>query len=196
MHARHRTSTLPRTGWLPLLLLLAVGVVVAWRLGSGSEEDIASNDGASRPPLVARTGGGVRVSMPAGWTRLDHAGATATWGSDDRLHTVTVASVEASVLPLPGVVAAVVRDTRRDLPGVELEGRPVPVALPPTEHAGDAAMLARFTVPADDGGTIHVAQVWRRDTRAHRDVIATWTSSDGRWPAPPRATIPSATGTR
>lgn len=193
-----RAVHLVRSAWPPLLLLAVLGVVVAWRLLDGHAAPATRSGGQDHATAaqVERTGGDVRVATPSDWGRLGRSGSTVTWGSSDRSHTVTVASVEASVLPIPGVVAAVVRQTGRDLPGFELQGRPVPLELDAPAPRGDSAMLVRFTVPADDGGTVHVAQVWRRDSRAQRDVIATWTSSDGSWPASPRTSIPSAATTR
>jgi hypothetical protein len=44
----------------------------------------------------------------------------------------------------------------------------------------------------DGGNSLDIVQLWRRDSRAQVDVVATWTSADGDWPVSPRSSIPRA----
>jgi hypothetical protein len=127
---------------------------------------------------------------------LDRAPGHVTWGSADRRHTVTLAHVEASILPLAGVVDTVVRESARALPGARLVGRPVMLDIEAPAPRRDAAMLVRFRLEEHDATPLEVAQVWRRDSRNGVDIVATWTSADGSWPVPPRRGIPQGSGSR
>lgn len=187
MVRRHgRRHELARLASWPLTLAL----LVAWREHALPETSGAPAQGRAPVKLEARSFGDLRLAVPAGWVTLDRRDGHVTWGEPDRSHTVTLAATEASVLPLPGVVAAVVRESESALPGARADGRAVPVDVPGGAPRGDAAVVARFVVDDDGGQRLHVAQAWRRDARAGIDVVATWTSADGRWPVPPRSGIP------
>jgi hypothetical protein len=145
---------------------------------------------------AAREFGPARLDVPTGWVTLDRGPDHVTWGEPGRAHTVTLASIEAGTDPLPGVVAAVAAESARTLPGARAVGRPVDLELDDAPR-DDVALLARYEVASADGDApLHVAQSWRRDTRAGLDVVATWTSADGHWPISPRSGIPRATASR
>lgn len=178
----------------PLVAVLLLVVLAAWRVGSDPER-------AARPtasaPTATRSGGAAEVDVPRDWIALERGPDHATWGVADRSHTVTLASTEASALPLPTVVEELVAQSARQLPGTELLERPRPIDVDGPHAHGDTAMLVRFRATAADGGRhLVVEQVWRRDTRSGFDVVATWTSADGRWPVSPRDAIPRAAGSR
>jgi hypothetical protein len=182
-----------RGAW-PLLLLGLLLALVGWRASHGDDTGTPARmrGGAAG---VERRIGDARLEVPRGWVELDRADDHATWGEPDRMHTVTLASTEASTLPLPGIVAALARRSEAELPGARLVEPPRAIDLVEPAPRDDSAMLARFRV--DDGPSrLDVAQVWRRDTRAGLDVVATWTSGDGRWPISPRAAIPHAAASR
>lgn len=178
-------------GW-PLALLAVALVAALWRV-AGPDAQPAGVPGRTGD-LVARTHADARVEVPREWVALDRGPDHVTWGEPDRAHTVTLASIESSTLPLPGIVAATVARTTDELPGVRSSTSPRAIDLEDAPR-GDGAMLASFRVRGDDE-PLEVVQVWRRDTRAGRDVLATWTSADGRWPVEPRDAIPSAAPAR
>ncbi|MCZ4496824.1 MAG: hypothetical protein JWM25_1407 [Thermoleophilia bacterium] len=191
---KHRPGRFELGTWgLPIVLVALLIALATWRSAAAGGGDDHSADAPRRatPQLVTRTWQTASIATPRGWVVLDRGADHVTWGSAARTHTVTLAATESSVLPLPGVVDAIARDAPDALPGATLQGRPVEVELGPAPRR-DAAMLVRFALPAEDGG-LKLAQVWRRDSRAGRDLVATWTSSDGRWPVDPARAVPSST---
>lgn len=188
-HTSHRDLSL--LAW-PLGLVLLLALLAAWRVESRVTTD--AKHGAAQAPqvIVERRAGTARIDLPRDWVSLEHAADHATWGAADRSSTVTVAQVESTAAPLPAVVAAVAADASAVLPGARVAGRPVELDVGYEAPRDDAAMLIRFVVEADGSGPLHVEQVWRRDTRAGVDVVATWTSADGHWPRSPRRSIPRA----
>lgn len=189
--ARPRTGNATLLRW-PIGLVAVLLALGAWRGGDAPPR--ARQE--TRPALVERSFQDARIPVPRSWGTLDRSAEHVTWGDAGRHHTVTLAATEASVLPLPGVVDALVRDAVRELPGAELLGRPRPLELEPRAARGDAAMLARFRVRVESGPPLQVVQVWRRDARSGQDLVATWTSTDGHWPAAPRQSIPRAPASR
>lgn len=183
-------------GW-PIGLMLLLAALAGWRVSDGQ---VARSGERSRPgPAIAaaqRGFGDLRLVVPKAWTTLSRSDDHVTWGDADRLHTVTLASTEASVLPLAGVVAGVVEESREQLPGARLVGRPTALDLGEAAGARDSAMMIRYEVAGPDGHALRVAQVWRRDARAQRDVVATWTSADGRWPVRPGEAVPLTVASR
>ncbi|MCW2925453.1 MAG: hypothetical protein JWM98_2857 [Thermoleophilia bacterium] len=179
---------------LAILVLLAVRVAVDGDAGAHARRPAQAAAAAER--LGTRSFDGLQLEVPAGWATLERTADHVAWGSADRTHTVTLAATEASLLPLSGVVASVSRDSSSAVPGARPVGRPVRLDLDGRAPHGDTAVLARFRIDAGAGRSLEVRQVWRRDLRAGRDVVATWTSSDGAWPAPPAASIPRAEAVR
>jgi hypothetical protein len=173
----------------PLVLLATLLALAAWRV-AGDEPEPRTGD-HSRSNLVERRFDDVRLEVPRSWVVLDRSTDHVTWGEPDRAHTVTLASTAASTLPLPGVVAALVERSADELPGAEVVDTPRAIDLRERAARGDSAMLTRFRVN-NAGTSLDIVQVWRRDSRAELDVVATWTSADGEWPASPRSSIPRA----
>jgi len=130
------------------------------------------------------------VRVPAGWKRLAGDERFVTWGSSDRVHTVTLAATDASVLPLVGVVAAVARDAERQLPGARAVSGVTPLELAGRHPRRDSAVVVNFQVEDPGNPALDARQVWRRDSRSGRDLVATWTSRDGRWPVDPGRAVP------
>jgi hypothetical protein len=185
--ARRRTLAAWPFALLALLLTLAL-----LRAFEASGERSHATATPHSPTLVERRAGDLRIALPREWVTLEHDDTHVTFGETDRMHTVTLGSTEASSLPLPGVVRAMLEQTTRELPGARAVEEPL--AIDPGAHAarGDAAMLARFRVGSEQPGGLELAQVWRRDSRAGLDLVATWTSADGAWPVSPRESIPRA----
>ena len=179
----------------PAMLTLALLLLAAWRMGSGGDDAPAPRAGEPAS-TVSRSAGDASIDVPRGWVALDKGRDHVTWGTADRTHTVTLAQTEASVLPLPGVVAAVTAEAAATLPGARVMDGPVAVQLDTRAARGDSAMLSQFVITRDDGASLKVAQMWRRDARAGLDLVATWTSSDGHWPLPPRSAIPRGRASR
>lgn len=176
-----------QTAW-PLVALALLVLVVGWRFaGPGDATDEPAHPAA---PLAERAFGEARLDVPREWITLDRSPEHVTWGDPARRHTVTLAHVEASALPLPAVVAAMTDQSGEALPGARLVDEPRQLDVPGRHAGGDSAMLARFHVKGDP--PLEVAQVWRRDGRAGIDLVATWTSADGTWVVRPRDAIPRA----
>lgn len=197
---RPRRAIVPALLRWPIGLLLMLLVLAAWRYGDSRAGADAAPSTAAAAGAVAtslRSSGAASVPVPREWVTLDRGEAHVTWGTPDRRHTVTLASTEASLLPLPGVVAELVEQSAQQLPDAELLDAPRPIELEQPHPRGDSAMLARFRVAHPQGdGRLDVVQVWRRDARAGLDVVATWTSADGSWPLSPRRAIPQAEDSR
>ncbi|MCW2926695.1 MAG: hypothetical protein JWM86_663 [Thermoleophilia bacterium] len=183
---RERTRLI---GW-PVGLLLLLVLLAAWRAPDDGDGNSSGRAAEPDTRVETRRFGDLRLRVPTGWVTLDRTADHVTWGEAGRLHTVTLASTEASILPLPGVVAAVSRESASALPGASPEGRPQVVDLPGPAGRDDSAVAAGFRVADDSGGELRVAQVWRRDARAGLDIVATWTSADGQWPLPAQSRIP------
>jgi hypothetical protein len=186
----------PRTpGWLvPVTLLTLLLAAGAWRLHRTGDDDHPVRAAAAAPS--ARSFGAARLAVPRDWVTLDRTTDHVTWGEPDREHTVTLASAEAGGDPLAGVVASVVADAASQLPGARVVGHPVELTLERAPRE-DVALLARYRVDGRDGAApLEVAQTWRRDGRAGMDLVATWTSADGRWPASPRTAVPESATSR
>jgi hypothetical protein len=179
----------------PAGLALALIVLALWH---HSSDDARSRgvEHPSTPPLAERSFGDARLNVPRTWTTLDRSTDHVTWGDTDRRHTVTLASTEASLLPLPSTVEQVVADSERQLPGTRALSRPEPIELHGHVGRGDAAVLARLRVEDGSRRELEIMQVWRRDARGQRDLVATWTSADGVWPVPVREALPLPAATR
>lgn len=187
-----RPARTSRRGAWPLALLALLLAAVAWR---ATHREDARTEVAPTTTAIERRIGDARLEVPRDWVVLDRANDHVTWGEPDRMHTVTLTSTEASTLPLPGVVAALADRSARELPGAELVEPPRMLELVDPAPRDDTAMLARFRV-GDGASRLDIAQVWRRDSRAGIDLVATWTSGDGRWPVSPRSVIPHAAASR
>lgn len=185
-----RARELPLLAW-PIGLVLLLIALGAWR--AGADERSAAPAAAAAPVLAARAFGDLRLPIPTRWQTLDRGGERVTWGSSDRRHTVTLASTEASTLPLVAIVGEVARQSSRDLEGTRVVTGPT--RIEPAEPIGrdDAVVFVEFEV-VESSRTLQVVQTWRRDARAGIDIVATWTSSDGSWPADPRRSIPTVGG--
>jgi hypothetical protein len=176
---------------LAVVLALAIVAAIAWRVTGGSEHG-AVTAGATAPVLgAARTFGDLRLSVPRGWTTLARDGDRITWGAPDRSHVVTLSATEASSLPLMAVVGDVADELAAS--GVEVVDGPTLVDPGEPLPRGDSFVLVRLRTSTDHG-QVDVVQAWRRDSRASADVVATWTSTDGRWPVDPRTAVPSTSG--
>lgn len=188
--ARHRAAPgrRLRPGAGALLITLIV-VLLAWRVESDRRAEADARPAGM--PASTRTAAGVSIEVPSGWVSLQRAAGHATWGSRDRRHTVTVGTLDASVLPLPGVVETAVDAALGSIPGARQaeRARSLELARAPRD---DAAVAVRYLVEAPEGEArpLHVVQVWRRDSAAARDLVATWTSADGSWPLDPERAIP------
>lgn len=179
------------TAW-PLLLLALLLVLVLLRV-AGRDDGAGEERGeASGQRLVERRAGDVRIDLPRQWVTLERGASYVTFGEPDRMHTVTIGSTEASALALPGVVRAMLERTTDQLPGARPVEAPRSIDLGQRAARGDSAMLARFRVGSGGSGSLEITQVWRRDSRAGLDLVATWTSADGTWPVSPRDAMPSA----
>jgi len=190
---RRRPVDPPTIAW-PIGLVLLLVALGAWRVG---DEPRAAADSATEPTSVApRTFGDARLEVPRSWQTLDRSGERVTWGASDRSHTVTLASTEASSVPLPTIAREVVAQSSDSLPEASTAGDPVAIDLQGRAPKGDSAVLVPFEVGDGTHPPIQVVQVWRRDSRAGVDLVATWTSADGTWPASPRELLPRASGSR
>ena len=181
--ARHAANV----GIVTLLALLVI-----WRLTSAGTEARERGATSNRPATAAAAANvgahhwnGIQVMAPRSWRSLARGRDFATWGTAGRSHTVTLAATEASVLPLAGIVRGVAREAATALPGAAANGEPRAVPLPEDAGRADTAMRADFRIQDAAGRTLYIAQVWRRDVRAGHDLVATWTSIDGRWPVNP-----------
>ncbi|MCW2972381.1 MAG: hypothetical protein JWN72_654 [Thermoleophilia bacterium] len=181
-----RTRTHARTRWAIALLaavLTAVGIARVAQRGPGTAE--------SRTPLATRVVADATVDTPPTWRALARTRDHATWGDRGQRHTVTLAALDASEAPLTTIVRDLATQAATLAPGTRvvggIESRDVRRGA-----RGDSALLLRLQVPRGRGRVVHVVQVWRRDTRAARDVVATWTSTDGSWPADPGELLPSS----
>jgi hypothetical protein len=177
-------------GW-PLGLLVLLVALGAWRVGDERGETTAPPP----EPVAPRAFGELRLDVPRAWRTLDRTSDHVTWGAADRSHTVTLASTEASTLPLSAVVREVARQSSQSVPGTRVVEGPTLLELGDRAPRDDAAALVRLEV-VESGRRLDVVQVWRRDSRAGVDVVATWASTDGAWPLSPRDALPRASGTR
>lgn len=187
-----RSRTPRRTGWhvpaaaLVLVLALAIRVLLAHESPAPPTESRSpGHTGAAEPEL-----GPGRVDVPRGWRVVERTGAVTTWSDHAQAHGVTVASVESSSAPLAAVVAAVAKDARTSAATLRVRApREVELGSAPR---GDSAFVVELEALTSAEATVHVRQIWRRDSRTRRDVVATWTSTDGRWPVELHAGIPEA----
>lgn len=178
----------PGTVAWPVGLLVLLVALAAWRVGDDPAPPTAEEPNAVQ--VGARSFGDARLDVPTSWRTLARADDRITWGSADRAHTVTLASTEASSEPLPVIAREVVRQSGDVLPSGSAASEPVLLDLAGRAPRGDAAVLVRFTVRDGTDAPVEVVQVWRRDARAGVDLVATWTSADGTWPASPREQLP------
>ncbi len=185
----HARSIDPGTVAWPIGLLLLLVALAAWRVGDDDQAPAAAGDPGG-VPVAARSFGDARIDVPSSWRTLARADDRITWGSADRAHTVTLASTEASTEPLPVIAREVVRQSSDVLPAGSEASDPVLLDLAGRAPRGDAAVLVRFEVRDGADDPVEVVQVWRRDARAGVDLVATWTSADGTWPASPRERLP------
>lgn len=145
----------------------------------------------STSALATRAVADAVVDMPATWRTLARERDTATWGDASHRHTVTLAATDVSEASLASVVHDLAKAAGSLGAGVRLRG--APQARDVLRGArGDSAFVLRLEVARSGSAPLQVIQVWRRDTRAGRDVVATWTSSDGRWLGDPTALLPSS----
>lgn len=178
----------------PIGLVVLIAAIGMWRGADGADRSASSSAAAAAAPVVAaRAFGDLRLDVPREWTTLDRGDGRITWGTAGRTHTVTLASTEAATLPLATVVRAVARESITALPSTRLVDGPTTVDPPEPMRRGDSLVIARFEV-VEGARTLQVVQAWRRDARASRDVVATWTSTDGTWPVEPRDAVPSVSG--
>ncbi|MBC7460531.1 MAG: hypothetical protein H7287_04145 [Thermoleophilia bacterium] len=165
------------------LTLVALGVARTARHDRGRA--------AAAPPLVTRVVADATVETPAAWRALARTREHATWGDSARRHTVTLAAIDASEDSLASIVRDLAAQAANLAPGARvvgaLESRDVKRGA-----RGDSALLLRLEIPRGDGRVVRVVQAWRRDTRAARDIVATWTSTDGSWPADPGQLLPGS----
>jgi hypothetical protein len=177
----------PATVAWPIGLVLLLVALGAWR--AGSEHD--GNDATAAPTDVAtRAFDQLRLGVPRGWKTLDRTDGRITWGAADRVHTVTLASTEASSMPLVAIVREVARQSTESVPGSRVMSGPTLVDTGSDLPRGDSLVEVRLAV-IDQGRELQVVQAWRRDARAGHDIVATWTSGDGAWPVVPRTSIPA-----
>lgn len=177
----------PTVAW-PIGLMLLLVAVGAWR----ATDDRPERPTAEEVRVAPRSFGDAQLDVPRTWRTLDRSAERITWGAANRSHTVTLASTEASSVALPAIVRDVVAQSAESLPGASSASAPIDIDLGDRAPRGDSAVLVRFTVSDGSHEPIHVVQVWRRDARAEIDVVATWTSADGSWPASPRELLPQA----
>ncbi len=167
--------------------VVIVALAIAWRMGAGPGAHEAAA-GAAPALGAARSFGDLRLSVPPGWTTLARTEDRITWGAPDRTHVVTLSATEAASLPLIAVVQGVVGELERE--GVRVIEHPALVEPAERLPRGDAYVIAHLRTDTEHG-PVDVVQAWRRDSRAGADVVATWTSADGRWPVDPRAAVPA-----
>ena len=119
---------------------------------------------------------------------MDRSDGVTTWRTSDGDDSVSVAAVEAAATPLAAIVADVARQARAA--GVETKVA-APRQLPPVRGPRQDTVMELSLQTRVDGRTLYVRQVWRRDSRAGHDVVATWTSSDDAWDVDPATTVPT-----
>jgi len=182
-------STRTRTALLVALLLITL-VAASWRLGHGP-----GGPHTPRKPdaWAERSVADATLELPREWRPLARERAHATWGDADRSHTVTLAALDVEEAALATIVRDLAASVEQLAPGARLVGAPEAHDVE-RGGRGDSAMVLRLEVPAtvDDATPTQVVQVWRRDTRAGRDVVATYTSSDGTWPVDPTERLPAS----
>jgi hypothetical protein len=166
-----------------------VVVLAAWRTG----ESPRAAEGPPPAPISERAFGQLRLDVPTDWVELERADGRITWGDRSRTHTVTLASAEASSLPLVEVVRALARESERVLPAARVVRAPRAIDVDLPRPREDAVVLVDLEVDGPHG-PLQVVQAWRRDTRSGLDVVATWTSADGSWAVEPRDAVPSSVG--
>lgn len=180
----------PTVAW-PIGLVLLLVALGTWRVAEPPRDRPAP--AADEVQTAPRSFGDARLDVPRTWQTLGRSAERITWGAPDRSHTVTLASTEASSVALPTIVREVVAQSTDSLPGASVASDPVDIDLGERAPRGDSAALVTFEVGDGSHPPIHVVQVWRRDARAGVDLVATWTSADGTWPASPRELLPQAT---
>ncbi|MCB0879504.1 MAG: hypothetical protein KDC46_11080 [Thermoleophilia bacterium] len=174
--------------WPTMALALLVTLAI-WR--SGSDGQVAASV-APTLPLATRSLGSVRLAVPKQWRVLDRSGEDRiTWGEPQRGHVVTLASTEASAAPLVSIVRDVARESESAMDGVSVTGGPTIIEPGVRMPREDSVVQLRLRAETPEG-PVDVVQSWRRDSRAGLDIVATWTSTDGRWPVDPRDAIPTA----
>lgn len=180
----------PRTAAWPIGLAMLLVAIGAWRIGSSPDAGSASSGQA---PVSTRAFDDLRLVVPRGWNTIERADGRITWGAPDRAHTVTLASTEASTLPLVAIVREVARQSTESVPNSRIVSGPTLVDTGGDLPRGDSLVELRLIV-IEQGRQLQVVQTWRRDSRAGYDIVATWTSSDGAWPITPRHSIPEWSG--
>lgn len=185
---RRRRIDPPTVAW-PIGLVLLLVALGTWRAVDEPRERTAP---VEEVPVAPRSFGDAKLDVPRTWQTLGRSQERITWGAANRSHTVTLASTEASSVALPTIVREVVAQSAESLPGASVASDPVDIELGDRAPRGDSAVLVRFEVGDGRHAPIHVVQVWRRDVRAGIDLVATWTSADGTWPASPRELLPQA----
>lgn len=188
--ARRRRRVDPPTVAWPIGLVLLLVALGTWRVVDDPREHATPTEAA---PTAPRSFGDAKLDVPRSWQTLGRTPERITWGAANRTHTVTLASTESSSVALPTIVREVVAQSVESLPGASIASDPVDIDLGDTAPRDDSAVLVRFEVGDGSHAPIHVVQVWRRDARAGVDLVATWTSADGTWPASPREHLPQAT---
>lgn len=187
----HRRRIDPPTVAWPIGLVLLLVALGTWRVADYPRTRTSPpTDGVKVAP---RSFGDAKLDVPESWQTLGRSAERITWGTADRAHTVTLTSTEASSVALPTIVREVVAQSTDSLPSARVASDPVDIELGDRAPRGDSAALVTFEVGDGTHAPIHVVQVWRRDARAGIDLVATWTSVDGTWPASPRELLPQAT---
>lgn len=175
----------------PPALLVLLAFLVVLRVADGGRDarpdDETSRARASDTAPAATSYEPATVAVPAGWTRVGRRDGVTTWRDADSGDAVSVAAVEAAAAPLAAIVADVARRA---------------ATAPATTVRTPRQIAARDANPRDvvmvldlqtrvEGRELYVRQVWKRDRRAGRDVVATWTSSDQTWAVDPETTVPA-----
>lgn len=194
--ARHSTNTRgephrmrlmdARTAAWPVGLVLLLVALGTWQADAGAPAPTAQ---AEAGRLESRAFGSLRLEVPRSWRTLERTDTHVTWGAADRRHLVTLASTEAAPDPLLSVVRELARESLRSIAGAQVVAGPTRLESDVLRR-GDAFVLVELQVDDEAGRPLRVVQAWRRDSRAGIDVVATWTSRDGSWPADPRRIVP------
>lgn len=177
------------TIWILPACALALGVAVIAKTVHGQHVPASRNE--TTPVTHATQSIDYRpghIDAPAGWKIIDQRGNVTTWSEPTHDDAVTVASIDSSSAPLAAVVAEVARSSRQ-LPATTNVAPPHELDVAHGAR-GDSALMLAMTLRDPQGRTLHVRQIWRRDTRASQDVVATWTSRDDQWPTTPEQGIP------
>ena len=172
----------------PLLLLVLATIVVGRQLFSDDGDSQAPRAHAHDTRTPTARFEPAAVTLPARWRITDRSDGVTTWRDPQSDDAVSVAAVESAAAPLASIVAEVARQARTAGPQTQVEA---PRQLPSASGSRRDVVLALELRTNVEGRELHVRQIWRRDARAGRDVVATWTSSDDAWSVDPSTTVPT-----